>query len=127
RLDPLLAELGLKFNKTILANEEAFVKATQTEADRTFLHTNRYSSHASVTTMTRYSAKLATLFPKTGSLEKTEKAPDKTRVDLVITALDGTFNDVNGNLSFDGATEKKQPYALGAAVTRTASASESRV
>ncbi|MCC7385504.1 MAG: Gldg family protein [Deltaproteobacteria bacterium] len=123
----LLGELGLRFKKTILANDQAFVKATQTDADKNFLYSNRYSSHASVTTMSRNAAKLATLFPRTGYLEKTESIPAKTRVDVVLTALDGTFNDLNVNLLFDGGEEKRQAYGLAAAATRTASASESRV
>jgi hypothetical protein len=125
-MDELLAELGLKFNKTVLANDQAYVKATQTDADKTFLHTNRYSSHASVTTMTRYSSRLSTLFPQAGYLEKLEKLPPNTRVDVVVNALDGTFNDLDRDLVFDGGDEKRSPWGLAAAVTRTASSSETR-
>jgi hypothetical protein len=122
----LLAELGLKFDKTILVNDEGHVKVSYTDADKAFLYSNRYSSHASVTTMTRYSAKLATLFPRTGSLEKIENAPKGTRVDMVIQALDGTYADLDGDLAFDEGKEQRKAYGLAAAVTRTASASESR-
>lgn len=116
-LTELLDELGLKFDKTILGNERAFGVLTRTEADRAIIYSGRYSSHESVTTMTR-NAKLATVFNKTGSLSKSEKAPDRTKTEIVLTAIDDTFADVNGNYRFD-PDEKKQAFGLAAAVTRT--------
>jgi hypothetical protein len=121
-MDEVLAELGLKFDKHVLANDRAFVRVTHTDADRAFLHTNRYSSHASVTTMTRHSTKLATLFARTGSIDKLPAAPAKTRVDVVLTALDGTFADKDGDLAIDEGLEERKAYGLGAAVTRTSTA-----
>jgi hypothetical protein len=116
-LAPVLESLGLSYDKTILANEKTNVPFTRTEADRTSIWSNRYSSHESVTTMTR-NAKLATMFGKTGSLTKLEKAPDKVKVEMVLTALDETFADTNGNRTFD-ADEKKAAFGLAAAVTHT--------
>lgn len=124
-LTELLAELGLVYDPTILANEQSYVRASQTPADRAFLYTQRYSSHASVTSMTRNASKLATVFPRTGSLDKLEPAPKNTRVDLVITSLDTTFADVDGDFTHDDA-EVKKAYGLAAAVTRTATAGETR-
>lgn len=125
-LNELLAELGLKFEKTTLANEQAFVRLTQSEADRAFIYTNRFSSHDSVTTMTRFAARLATVFARSGYLEKLEPLPKGTRVDTVITSMDGTFADLDGDHALDKGTEKQAGFALGAAVTRTASAAETR-
>ncbi|MBI2377544.1 MAG: Gldg family protein [Deltaproteobacteria bacterium] len=121
QLDELLTHLGLKQDKTILANASEFVAATHTAGDRLFLYSNRFSSHASVTTMTRNATKLAALFSKTGSIEKLEEAPSEMKVDIVLTALNATFRDANGNLEADEG-EKKSNYGLAAAVTRTATA-----
>lgn len=122
QLDELLAGLGLKFDRTLLANEGAYVKVTQTKADRNFLYTNRYSSHESVTTMTRNANKLATLFVKTGSLEKLDEVAPDVKVDMVLTAMNATFRDADGDLSYD-EDEKKKSYGLAAAVTKTATTS----
>jgi hypothetical protein len=116
-LDELLAPLGLKFEKTILGNERTHAVLTRTAADNALIHSNRYSSHESVTTMTR-NAKLATIFNKSGALVKLEKAPERTKVEMVLTAVDDTFADLNGNFVFDG-DEKKVAYGLAAAITRT--------
>ncbi|MFO0726592.1 MAG: Gldg family protein [Myxococcota bacterium] len=126
-MDAFLSELGLKFDPTILANEQAFARVTNTDADRSFIYTNRYSSHASVTTLTRYANKLAVLFPRSGSLEKLAAVPKNTKVDLVITAMDGTFRDANANFNYDAPAEKREAFGLAAAVTRTASSTEGRV
>jgi gliding motility-associatede transport system auxiliary component len=117
-LTDLMAALGLKFDPTVLASERSFYPLTHTEADRTLIFTNRYSSHESVTTMTRNQARLATLFQKAGSLAKLDKLPERTKVDVVLTTMDDTFQDTNGNFKLD-PNEKKMAYGLAAAVTRT--------
>ncbi len=123
--DALLEPLGLRYDKTILANDRSYVKATMTEADKTYIYTNRFTSHASVSTMGQYSDKLAVIFPRSGFLTKVGE-PAKTQVELVVNSLDGTFADLNGNFAFDEG-EKRQAYGLGAAVTRTSSAGDGRV
>jgi hypothetical protein len=125
-LKEILGMLGLKFHKTLLANERGFVRVTGTRADRNFLYSNRYSSHASVTTMTRHSNKLATLFARSGYLEKMKVPPKRMRVDVVLRSLDESFADLNGNLKFDSQTERKHSYDLAAAVTKTSTHGSSR-
>ncbi|MBK6689842.1 MAG: Gldg family protein [Deltaproteobacteria bacterium] len=123
-LAELLGPLGLKFDKTILGNERANAPLTRTSADVYSVYSNKYSSHESVTTMTRNSGQLVTLFGKTGSLEKVEEGKlERVKTDLVITALEDTFRDLDGDLVFD-PTEKKELYGLAAAVTRTSTTSK---
>jgi len=118
-LEGLLAKVGLKFDKTLLVNDRAFVRVTRTKADQMFIYSNRYSSHSSVTTMTRHSNKLATLFARTGSIEKLPVTPRGFRVDMVLTALDATYADANGDLKFQDGQETRKAFGLAAAVTRT--------
>ena len=125
-LADLLGPLGLAYDKTLLANDKSYVKATMTEADRAYIYTNRFTSHESVSTMGQYADKLAVIFPRTGFLTKATPEPPKTRVELVVNSLDGTFADTNGNYSYDD-TEKRQSYGLAAAVTRTSSTGDGRV
>ncbi|MBI4817220.1 MAG: Gldg family protein [Deltaproteobacteria bacterium] len=121
QLDELLTKLGLKFDRTILANAAEFAALTHTKGDHALIYSNRFSSHASVTTMTRNANKLATLFSKTGSLEKLEETPKDMKVDLVLTAMSATFRDADGDFE-PGENEKKSGYGLAAAITRTATA-----
>lgn len=118
-LPELLGPLGLKFDKTILGNMRANAPLTRTSADVTSIYSNKFSSHESVTTMTRNAGQLVALYSKTGSLEKVEEGKlERLKTDLVITALDDTFRDADGDLVYD-PTEKKDLYGLAAAVTRT--------
>lgn len=118
-LDALLGPLGLAYDPTTLANERVNAPITRTPADVTYVVSNRYSSHESVTTMTRNARELATLYAQAGSLTQVEDGKlERVRTELVVKAMDDTFRDVNGNLRFD-ADEKKDRYGLAAAVTRT--------
>jgi hypothetical protein len=118
-----MAELGLKYDPTVLANDQAFVVVNHNDADKQFIYSNHYSSHASVTTMTRNATKLATLFVRSGSIDRLDKLPDRTRVDVVLHALDATFADKNNNFAFDQGEERKG-FGLAAAVTRTTTAAD---
>lgn len=116
-LDPLLSALGLGFDRTVLAHEQNYVRLTRTKADRTLLATDKFTSHASVTTLTRQ--RQPVVFDKTGAL-RADKAGALPRVktEMVIHATKGAFADVDGDLDFD-AGEPQEKFGLAAAVTRT--------
>ncbi len=118
--DPMkdfLSAYDLTFDKTLLANERTNAPLTRTKADRAFIWSNKYSSHASVSTMTR-NEKLATVFYKSGSLASGKAKLDKIKTDMVLTTVPDTFADANNNLELDEG-EKKDIFGLAAAVTRT--------
>ncbi|MBK8014282.1 MAG: Gldg family protein [Deltaproteobacteria bacterium] len=119
-LEGLLTGLGLRFDKTILANETKNAPLTRTPVDNTYIWSNKYSSHASVTSLTR-NDRLVTLLFKSGALVETKPNPalPGIKTDVVIRAMDGTFADLNGNFVFDAATEKKESWPLAVAVTKT--------
>jgi hypothetical protein len=122
----LLSALGLSFDKTILANEKAHVRVTRTPADAAYIVSNKYSSHKSVTTLTRNSNQLFTAFGKSGSIEKLENEPPGVHAEVVISAMPGTFADQDGDYIFDKATEAQKTFGLAAVVTRTATAGADR-
>lgn len=122
----LMAALGLSFDKTILVNEKAHVRVTRTPADAAYIVSNKYSSHKSVTTLTRNSSQLFTAFAKTGSLDKAQTEPPGVRAELVVSAMPETFADRDGDYVFDKATEVQKSYGLAAAVTRTATTGSDR-
>lgn len=115
--DALIAPWGLGFDPIILANARSNAPLTRTRADRTSIWTNRYSSHPSLTTMSRNS-RLATVLGRSGALQKQPVEPVRGKTDIVLTAVDDTFADRNGNLERD-PDEPTANFPLAAAVTET--------
>ncbi len=118
-LGPLAGALGVTFAPTLLANDKAHVALRRDTSDHGLLVTNRFSSHASVTTLSRNSRQLATVFFGAGALDKTPgSGKDAPKVDFVVRSLPDTFADGNGNFEYDAASEKRATYNLVAAVSR---------
>ncbi len=117
----LLADYGLRFVPTLLANERYFVRVSYTEADRYDLFSNRFSAHPSVTTLNRNASRLAVLLLGSGYLEKTGKKEEKDgkgrRIVMTLRSMPGTWADGNGNHRLDPPGEEKKTYHLAAAVS----------
>jgi len=115
-LDELAKVVGLGYSPTLLANDTQHVRRRANNSDRSLLISNRFSSHASVSTLSRNAARAAIIFARTGSLTALGTAGYK--VDMALKAMGGTFADLNQNYDFDKDTEKKDTYNLAAAVTK---------
>lgn len=114
-LGPVLDTLGLRLEPGTLAHEGSYVLRTHTNADRYFIYSNRYSSHPSVTTVTRNAKRVATIFFGAGHLSEVREKG--RRVNVTIRALTGTWADLNGNHELDEGQESRMSYSLAAAVT----------
>jgi hypothetical protein len=115
-LAPLAAVADLTFDPTIIATtDQFFVPSRRNASDKSNLVTNRFSSHASVSTLSRVSARAVVLVPVAGSLDK--KQGSDAKVDFVVRSSAGTFADPNGNYVLDTG-EKKATFNLGAAVVK---------
>jgi hypothetical protein len=113
-LNDLAKLAGLSVEPYRLANDRGdSVGYAGNKSDRGRIVTNRFSSHASVSTLNRNS--LWVVLFGTGSLTKLD-ANDKS-VDFALRSTANTFADVNGNFEFDGA-EQRKTYEIAAAVTR---------
>jgi ABC-type uncharacterized transport system involved in gliding motility auxiliary subunit len=124
-LETLLNPFGLKFTPEKLANDQAHVRITHTDADRYNLFSNRFSAHPSVTTLSRNSNRVVTVVPGAGYLEEIPAAPElgsKPQVQFTIHSMPFTWNDVNKNRIFDASEEKRKIYELAAVVTMKVSA-----
>jgi hypothetical protein len=107
---------GLGLSKASLANDKVHMRRRYNDSDRVILATNRFSSHASVSTLSRLASR-PVYFLAAGALEK--KSGDAgLKIDFAVRAMPETFNDENGNFAFDSATEKRNTYALVAAVSK---------
>jgi len=118
--DGLLKPFGLKFTPTKLANDKFHVRLTYTDADRNVLFSNRFSAHASVTTVTQNAHRVVTIVLGAGYLEEvppTASGIGKPQVQFTVHSMPETFNDVNGNRLFDAGSEQRKVFELAAAVT----------
>ncbi len=116
---PLAAAVGLSWKPAVLATDDArhFYPLRHNDSDRIILLTNRFSSHASVSSLSKISQKTAVVFRGAAALDKAEGAT--AAVDFAVKALAETFDDQNGNFAFDkDAGEKRSAYNLAAAVTK---------
>ncbi len=120
-LAALAGVVGLDFSQTVLANERHHVRRRFNESDRVMLVTSSFSSHATVSTLSRGAPRSAVVFSGSGSLEKQGTAPADLKVDFAVRAPSGTFGDVDGDFA-KGADEVSKGYNLAAAVSRKLSA-----
>ena len=103
-LTALLDHLGLSYRSDVyLANDTIFVPRTNKPVDRRNLATNKYSTHPSVTTLSRNSKELVVIFPEAGILENTQKSEAKA----TIRSMENTFEDRNGNFKKDPEESSK--------------------
>jgi len=116
-LDELAQVVGLSYSPTVLVNDTQHVRRRANNSDRALLISNRFSSHASVSTLSRNSARAALIFARAGSLSAAPGASG-FKVDMAVKAMGGTFADANQNYEFDKDSEKKDTYNLVAAVTK---------
>jgi hypothetical protein len=115
----LLDRLSLRFNPTILANDQIFWARTRQKADRIGIATGSYSTHASVATLSQFGLRMPLVMLGAGSLTRPEKpAPDAPSVTFAIHAEPNTWNDLDGNFEFDAGKEARKAYELAAAVSK---------
>lgn len=117
-LSPLAEIVGLTWSPTLLANDKVMVSRRHNNSDRGILVADRFSSHASVSTLSRNSTRMPILFLGASSLDKKDGGDFK--IDFAVKSRPETFDDRNGNFEFDqSAGEKRNAYNLAAAVSRT--------
>ena len=116
----LLGPLGLRFDPTLLANERAHAQMTRTEADRRLIYSFKFTSHPSVSTMSRNPRRLAVVLSGAGSLEVVKDGTlERTKAEIVMSSIEDTFQDVDGNLTQNKQKEPSKVFGLAAAVVRT--------
>ncbi|WP_437719923.1 Gldg family protein [Sorangium sp. So ce861] len=114
-LSPLAGAVGLTWKPEVLANDRVYVRRRFNDSDQAMLVTTRYSSHASVSTLSRHAQQAPTIFPGAASLDKADGGDLK--IDFVVRSMGETFADANGNFKFDEG-EKRSAYNLAAAVSK---------
>jgi hypothetical protein len=114
-LDALADMVGLKRVEGVLTNELDHLRRRFNESDNRLLLTNSFSSHASVSTLSRNSSRAAVVSFGGGALE--QKPGTSAKIDFTIRSRSSTFTDKNGNFKGDEPAEPRSAYSMAAAVT----------
>ncbi len=119
-LGSLLAPYGLAFRPGRLATDDrkAYVPVTGGVVDRQNIITNRYSSHESVTTLTKNRSAAWVILPGAGSLEELPEHGGKVTVTL---RTPETWVDLDGDFEFDQGSEEKKVRDVAAVASGPAS------
>jgi hypothetical protein len=107
-----LAQLELVVDP--LASETRYLARRYNKSDRVQLFTNRFSSHAAVSTLSRNSTRAAVVFFSAGSFEPGEGSTFVT--DFAVKTLPKCFRDTNRNYEHDSG-EKEGVFNFAAAVS----------
>lgn len=105
--DPALVSLfGVEYTAQNLLSDKAYLRVTGGLTDRAYIGTNKYSSHESVTTLSKNSAQATFITPKTGGLR--EIAGDHAgKVTVTVKGMPDWFVDLDGDYEYDKDTEKR--------------------
>lgn len=119
-LGPLEGRLGLKFNPGALMDDKEFMVQQHNSSDHRLILTNQFSSHASVTTLSRGGVRSGILLIESGHLEANDfmveqgkEAPKRT---WVVRSMASAFVDLDGDREYDDGSEKRDRYNIAAAV-----------
>ena len=113
----LLTPLGLEYNPTPLAHESFIYPLTHQISDRLNIGAQNYSSHASVTSLSR--ARAPVLLLDSGYLSRKDKtAAGIVNLDMTIRTEAKTWADKNGDFNFNEGSETRGSYDVAAAVSR---------
>lgn len=110
----ILEGIGIAFKTVPLANDRNYVSATRSPVDHWFIFSNVFTSHESVTSLSKHEERVAVLAFQSGYLDITPQL-GKWKTFETLKSLNDTFADVNKNFVFDKDSEKRAPYTLGTA------------
>jgi hypothetical protein len=114
-IEQLVGLVGLTFDGSVLANQVRHMQRAGNESDNIILMTNRFSSHASVSTLSRNASQAAVVMLGANALDKASSAKTE-RVDFTLRSLTGTFPDKNRNFRQEKLEEPENIFNMAAAV-----------
>ncbi len=117
-LAPLAAIVGLSWKPKLVLNEVPQARMQGTSADKKLLVAATFSSHASVSTLSKAGRNAPVLFAGATALDKLVDADKSLLVDFNIKSAPLAFTDENDNFELDSGSEKQGVLNLAAAVTR---------
>jgi hypothetical protein len=103
----------------MLADDQQHLRQRGNISDRRLIVTDRFTSHASVTTLGQAGVGAGILMMGAGHLEAIENSTNPT---FVVRSLPSTFADHDHDFEFDQGSEERKVYSLVAAVESDSSA-----
>ena len=117
RMPGLMNHLGISVGEHPLAHATQFAAATRGKVDRVNLVTNRFGSHASVATLSKYSSQAMMVFITSSALrEKQGGGLVDAKYTPLIRTIENTWEDVNGDFE-KNPDEEGKTHVLAMAVS----------
>jgi hypothetical protein len=112
-IGPLEQKLGVRAHTGVVNDDKVFYPLTNKILDHQFAVTTQFSAHASTTSLSRTVDK-GLLLLEAGALEDIDTTPGQPAPKRTVTlrTMDTSWLDLDGNFTFDGATEKRQRWNL---------------
>ncbi|MFT4976721.1 MAG: hypothetical protein ACI8S6_002626 [Myxococcota bacterium] len=112
-LSGLLAPLGVSYNpEAFLATDQNYIPSNRGPLDRVNLATNKFSTHESVTTLSRNNRTLFLVAPSSAEMTLDEASTeDGITSTVTVRALESTWSDLDRDLSL-GEGEKRDKWPL---------------
>jgi hypothetical protein len=117
-LEPFAELVGLTVIPGVLAHDRLHFARRYNDSDKTIIGTNRFSSHASVSTLSKSSQHALVIFPGAAGLDKRAGADAALKIDFAVKSMPDTYADANGDFVYQNS-EKKTIFNLAAAVSKT--------
>jgi hypothetical protein len=117
QLGPLRDRFGLEFRNSTLADDAQHLRFRGNVSDRRLIVTDRFTSHAAISTLSRAGFGSGILLAGAGYLEP---AGTTSPAAFVIRSMSTTFADADGDFAFDEGSEQRKSYNVAAAVERDA-------
>lgn len=114
---PLLDLFGVDYVNAPMVTDKAkgYAYVTGGLSDRAYVATNKFSSHESISMLSKRSTDLTMVVPSAGSISEKKDGPGKYTV--VVKGMPDWFSDLNGNYNFDKDAEKRGQVDVAAVVT----------
>jgi len=128
-LDPLLGQLGLRALPGVLCSQRNSIPRTFSPADKARVFSNAYSAHPIVTTSSRHSNEVATVFVEGGALTRLEgrvlsPAPQIT---FPLRTTNEFWRDLDGDYEKDSNEPLEEMNMIAAITLRRGQGEEGRV
>jgi hypothetical protein len=123
-LSAVAALAGVSFNGGApMASDKMFLPLSRGIVDRKNVGTNKFTSHESVTTLSKRSSEAVLITPGAGSISELESHAGT--VTVTVKGMPDWFQDLDGNLEFDAAAgEKRGGWELAAVAKGPAAGGE---
>lgn len=116
--DELLAPLGVRVSKNLVAHERYLVQIEGRGESRYNVATMQAANHPSVQTFNNNNGRLYAVLLGSGAVHKLEPAPAELKIVPTLKAMPESWEDTNKNGKFDKDSEKRVPLDFGVAIEK---------